>query len=325
MQQISPIDYIKISIANAYGLDKLSWDNRIHWAEQVLANKPTRVQDFINSADEPLLMEKGINAYYDANNGEPTGFIMGLDATASGIQIMSCMIGCDVTAKAVNLVDTGKREDVYTEVANHMNMERGAVKPSVMTHFYGSKAGPKAAFGDELNKFHKAMAAMLPGACECMVDMQECWQPNVLKHEWHLPDGHTASVKVMSPIDKKIEIDEMDHATFTHRAYINEAQESGLSLAANIIHSIDGYVVREMYRMANEQNFELLTIHDSFWASPNYIQNVRENYVSILARLADSNLMEDILVEITDNPALRYTKRSTGIGHLVRQAEYALS
>ena len=84
------------------------------------------------------------------------------------------------------------------------------------------------------------------------------WQPFALSHDWSLPDGFEAKCKVMTPVDVKIEVDELDHATFTHRFYENEGTETGLSIAANIIHSIDGMIVREMNRRCNYDK-DLLT------------------------------------------------------------------
>jgi len=176
-----------------------------------------------------------------------------------------------------------------------------------------------------VDDFYEALAVRLPGAVECMNDMQSCWQPNALKHEWTLPDGHVASVKVMEGINKKIEIDEMDHATFTHRAYVNQSIKRGLSLAANIVHSIDGYVVREMYRMAEAQGFELLTIHDSFWCHPNYAQNIRQNYLDILCGIASRDILQSILREVTGDPTLVYNKVSGTLANKMKNAEYALS
>ena len=325
METFTAIEYLKIAISNTFGLDKLTWHERIHWADNFLQSVASEQKVLIHGANEPLLMQKAVTAYESAMIGEPTGYIMGLDATASGIQLMACLIGCHDTAKAVNLIDTGYREDVYTDVAIEMGTTRVLCKPAVMTHFYGSKKQPESVFGEEVDKFYEAMERTLPGACEAMRDMQSCWQPFAKKHEFTLPDGHVASIKVMVPVDKRIEVDELDHATFTHRAYENMGTERGLSLAANIIHATDGYVVREMYRMAKDQNFELLTIHDSFWCSPNYAQNIRQNYADILAGIADSDLMQDILRQVTGNGFLTYDKFSKDLGSLIRASNYALS
>ena len=329
MQQFNGIEYIKIDIANQMGHDKLLWQERINWVD----DNEHKLEKLENVADDRLLYIKAVRALRDAQNKVPTGFIMGLDATASGLQIMACLMGCEVTAANVNLINTGVREDIYSKVSNLMtsicgtSISRSMVKPPVMTVFYGSTQQPKLTFGDdtpELESFYTALDNIAPGGMECMRDIQGCWGGESLEHVWTLPDGHVAKVKVMVPVDKKVEIDELDHATFTHRVYVNEAQDRGLSLAANIIHSIDGYMVREMVRRAEAQGFELLTIHDSFWASPNYMNEVRQNYADILAYLADSSLLEDILNEITGQSG-HLDKYTTTLSSKINSSEYALS
>jgi len=266
-QEFTGIEYIKIAIANAYGYDKLTWDKRLEWFDFTVTHG---IDYFLKNAAEPLLMQKALNAYRDAIAGTPTGYIMGLDATASGIQILSALIGCEKGAAHTNLIDTGKREDAYKNVTAAMNklvtidVSRRVMKNSVMTVMYGSKAEPKKAFGEdtpELDAFYATIQEEFPGACEAMNDIQSCWQGDALVHSWVMPDGHTVHVPVTEMVDKKIEVDELDHATFTHRAKVNTSQEYGVSLAANATHACDSYLVREMYRRADSQGFEILTIH----------------------------------------------------------------
>lgn len=330
MQQFTGLEWIKISIANAYGLDKLTWDERLQWVDK----KSDRLDFFTKTAAEPLLYQKGLNALADALAGIPTGFIMGLDATQSGLQIMASLIGCITTARNVNLVDTGKREDAYGMVAGVMNkcpgvdVTRSVIKSPTMTTFYGSKAEPRNVFGEgtpALKEFYLTLNKELPGACECMGIMQSCWQSDALYHSWELPDKHVAKVRVMAMQQKKIEVDEMDHATFTHQAEVNEAQDEGLSLAANIVQSVDGYIGRCMKRLAEKQGFELLCIFDSFWASPNHMNKVCENYRNIMAAIADSTLLQDILNAITGSPNGKLEKNDEGLGDLIRKSQYALS
>ena len=129
----------------------------------------------------------------------------------------------------------------------------------------------------------------------------------------------------MDTIDKKIEVDELDHVTFTYRSEINQPKEGDRSLPANIIHSLDGWIVREMYRKAHTQGFQILTIHDSFWCSPNYVNNLRKNYIDILAELAQSNYFENILKEVRGNPTLKHIKMSDDLYKEILNSEYALS
>lgn len=329
MKKYTGYEYIKIDLANTFGLDKLTFDKRIAWTDKHIDELPLKAKE----AESPILFAKAMKALEDAKNGIATGYIMSLDATASGLQVLACFMGCYETAKNVNLVDTGNREDIYTKVAKFMSgilgfiIERGTVKRPVMTTFYGSMQQPKRIFGaetPELAAFYEVLGDELPGAMEAMQDMQSFWNPTTLKHEFTLPDGHVASIKVMESIKKKIEVDELDHATFTHVAYINKESDKGLSLAANITHAVDGYCVREMQRRAHRQGFEMLTIHDSFWASPNHMQKVRENYANILADIADMDLLSQILSELSGSP-VEVLRSSTDLGDLIRESEYALS
>jgi DNA-directed RNA polymerase len=331
MDKFTGIEYIKIAVANAYGKDKELWKERIAWFDLYT---PSELELLITYADEPLLMQKGLNAYSDALQGIPTGYIMGLDATTSGIQVMGALIGCIETMENTNLVNQKVRRDLYTKIVDIMNQSieppvtRAMVKDPVMHHYYGGMKTAKRVFKKDvptLEAFYNALSTGLTGAEEVMVDIQSCWQPNALVHQWTLPDGHVARVKVLNKVDKKIEIDELDHATFTHRAIINEAMDLGLSLCANVTHSFDGYIVREMTRRAIAQGFEILHIHDSFWASPNHMNEVRQNYVNILAELHESNALEPILAEITNEPYSKYQQYSNKLGDVIRESNYALS
>ena len=321
--------YINIAIANHYGMDQLTWDERIDWTDQRMGD----LRSFTAEAKEPLLMEKAINALEDAQNGIPTGYIMGLDATASGLQVLAALTGCKKTAEAVNLTNTGKREDVYLKTSKQMSgltgmtFDRKDIKKPLMTNFYGSTAEPKAIFGEGevLDAFYKAMEEELPGACLALEAIQSCWQVDALAHQWTLPDLHVARVKVMEMEQKKIEVGELDGATFTYQASVNKASDWGLSLAANIVHSIDGYIVREMVRRAYKQGWEILSIHDCFWCGPNHMNKLRQNYIDILAEIADSTLLQDILNEITGNPEGTIDKLSDDLGDCIRESEYALS
>lgn len=329
MQKFTGKQMLHIAVANAFGLDKESWDARLKWFER---NEPY-LEKGVDAADDKMLYLKAVHALREVQAGEPTGFIMSLDATASGYQLMAVLSGCEVAAKAVNLIDTGKREDLYSKVSAKMNtypavnVTRAMVKHPIMTTGYGSKAQPKQLFGEdtpELDAFYNILYSELPGPMRLMVSMQACWDPTVMEHSWTMPDGHRVIAKVTETVNKKIEVDEFEHATFTYRAKVNQPNEFGLSLAANIIHSVDGYVVREVIRRADKEGFQVATIHDSFWSHPNDMQRVRELFVEILAEIADSNLMQDILQEITGTKR-KLNKASKHLGLKILQSNYALS
>lgn len=120
-----------------------------------------------------------------------------------------------------------------------------------MTHFYGSKAEPRAAFGEDtpqLRAFYQTIQELLPGADQLNQDLLSLWQPTALSHDWILPDGFDVRIKVMVRKEQDIEFLGNQYAV---ASYENLPTESGLSLGANIVHSIDGMVVREMGRRCN--------------------------------------------------------------------------
>lgn len=395
-------EYILIAIANHFGLDRQNWNARINWASAGINEHGIDQFEFIygNEAKEPMMFRKACQAYRDYIGNNSSGYVMFLDATASGLQILATLLGCHDTARNTNLLG-GNRVDVYETVAKHMStivkqeISRDDLKKPLMTTFYGSKAQPKILFGEdtpELEAFYDVLNTELGGAVEAMNDIQSCWNPTVLAHQWTLPDGHTAYVPVMEAVDKKIEIDELDHRSFTHRSYVNTSSEYGISLAANVVHSLDGYIVREMYRRNGNQNnitmgdlvhylldkynnrieanaqmlpaqvitykhlaewtpdwletlsyadhtyvlavaqmyysqphVEILTIHDCFGARPKYMNIARSHYIRILAELAQSNVLELILSDITGQEMV-VTKRSDDLGlKILLDAEYPLS
>ncbi len=239
MQHFSGTEYLYIDIANQYGWDKESWDYRIQWTIQNMSV----LEGIAHNADEPHLYLKAVQALRDTQKGIPTGFIMGLDACSSGVQILSAVMGCTTGSRNCGLIDTNKREDFYTNVTAKINsilgtnshQDRKIVKGAAMTVLYGSKQEPIKAFGedtDELAAFYQAMENLAPGAMRAMRVMLYIQDPTALEYKWTMPDGHKVIAKVIVPEDKRIEVDEFEHATFTHRTYVNAVDKHDVSLAA---------------------------------------------------------------------------------------------
>jgi hypothetical protein len=76
--------------------------------------------------------------------------------------------------------------------------------------------------------------------------------------------------------------------------------------------------------MQGHKPFALVTVHDEFKAHSNHINQVRKHYRSILAELADSTVLDDILSQIHGRPG-KFPKLSTTLGSLIRQSDYALT
>ena len=390
----------------------MEFEDRIKWVKDNIDN----LEALESGADKKALplYRKAVMALRKAMKGEATGHLVGLDATCSGMQIMSAMTGCVAGATATGLVNPNKRADAYTIVTETMNQQenilvkvpRSDAKSAVMTSLYGSKAQPKSIFGEdtpELNAFYTAMGIVCPGAWTLLEDLLNSWRPWALEHSWKLPDGYDARVKVMQKLEKRIEVDELAHSTFTYEFYVNEGSKTGLSNVANVVHSVDGYVLRTMERRCNydmdevtnalhvlgeemlqrangnrsqvtkqsldyyleqytrssladivilphltDENvgaledahiaklldiitqmlrhkpFKLVTIHDAFHSHPNYCNFVRSHYREILADIADSNLLDDLLSQVYGTKGT-FPKLSNNLGEIIRKSNYGLS
>ena len=75
--------------------------------------------------------------------------------------------------------------------------------------------------------------------------------------------------------------------------------------------------------MLQYKPFPLVTVHDSFAAHPNNVNWVRWQYKEILAELADSNLLNDLLSQLYGMPG-QFEKLSDDLGDKIRNSEYGL-
>lgn len=259
MQQFTGLQYLKMDIASAFGLDKKTWAERLQWFADNEAQLLADVLGMAKQAKEPAQLVAGVMAYQAALNGEPTGYLCGLDATSSGLQLLAILSGCSKSAEICNLIDTGNREDAYSIVHSRVEALLGGACPvdakqskqALMTHLYGSKAVPEEVYGTDtsaLRAFYTAINEELPGANQLNHDLLSLWNPEALAHEWTLPDGFDVRVKVMDTITHSYTF---LGRTYESREHVNRPKAEGLSIGANVVHSIDGMVVREMNRRCN--------------------------------------------------------------------------
>lgn len=274
MKTFTGWQYLLIDVANAYGLDKKKFEERIEWAEANLGTLET----LVDAADSKPLFLKAVMAIRKAQAGVPSGHLVGFDAVCSGMQLMSVMTGCEAGARATGLIDPDVRSDAYSSVTEAMNellggmgvnVPRKDAKNATMTSLYGSKEEPKKIFGegtDELAAFYKAMGVVAPGAWSLLEVLLASWQPYALLHAWQLPDGFQTKIKVMDLIEVRLEIDELDGASFTHYYKENVGLPIGhhkaKSNAANVVHSVDAYVLRSVHRRCNYDS-EVVTFANS--------------------------------------------------------------
>lgn len=319
MQQFTGYEYLLIDIANHIGMDKELWDTRIQWTKDHM----DKLEDLVpKDPKTKFLYIKAVHAL--RNIDKPTGFIMSLDSTSSGTQIMAVLGKCRKSALTCNLINTGKREDIYTAINDQIkgvNITRDQIKSCMIPMMYGSSTAPKKLFGEgtkELKAFLQAVETAVPILGEMKAATKYCWNVNKKYHQFTLPDGHVVRLPTLVDYSTRLEIGK---TSFTYNWKDIGVSEDGTSLLANVVHAVDGFVAREMVRRCK---FEMIHIHDAYFTHPNNMNEVRETYKNILIEIAKSNLLCDILSQISgekiaikfDNPDL-YKE--------MEEAEYMLS
>ncbi len=307
-----------IAIANHAGKDKLTWQDRYDWAIMQDLDKVVW--------DEPILGRKAVRALKDTQKGKPTGYVMSLDATSSGIQIMAVLSGCKQTGKLVNCIDPNVRHDLYSDIAKMMNkklskpVSRTIVKQCTMTHYYNSKATPKGLLNEkELAIFYEVIEGLLPGAEEVMHTINQCWNSAEDHHSWVMPDNHTVYVPVVEGVSGVYSDPEFGDIPL--KWYHQTKSINYRSLCPNVIHSIDGYIAREMVRRCK---FQLSHVHDCFVFNPNHLQKVTKTYRKIMAEIANNDLLADILSQITKSK-ITCSKSSNDLDKYILNSNYMLA
>lgn len=98
------------------------------------------------------------------------------------------------------------------------------------------------------------MADEAPGITQLNEAFLGLWQPDVLEHSWILPDNFHVKIKVM---DQHKEIVHFLNRPYEVITKVNRPVNEGLSIAANVTHSIDGMIVREIGRRCTFDPVEL--------------------------------------------------------------------
>ena len=252
-QEFTPMQYLMIDIANSYGVDGLDredWSVRLDWFQR----HENHLDRMVPDAKSPALMYAGIQAYKKALKGEAIGYPVSLDATASGIQFLAVLTNCRTSALQCNVVDSGHREDAYTNHYAVMNqrmgdvakIERDVTKYGTMTAFYTSKQVPEEIFGEGtplLECFYETIKELFPLAWELNEAMMDTWQSDKLSHDWIMPDNYHVKVKVMGKQKHMVNFDNTPQEVVVYK---NMPQASGRSNGANMVHSVDAFAVREI-------------------------------------------------------------------------------
>jgi len=121
------VRWLAIHGANTYGVDKVSYDERVQWVQDNIENIEATVYDPISNkswwsdADKPYqflaFCLEWRNSEYGRNKDYRSNIPVGMDGSCNGLQHYSAMLRDEVGATATNLVPCDRPNDIYGDVA----------------------------------------------------------------------------------------------------------------------------------------------------------------------------------------------------------------
>lgn len=241
------IQWLKIALANAFGLDKMDFNLRLRTIELAFnAAEESGIPVSAEGAEEPAYAL----AMLDGLSGNSRVRVH-LDATASGTQILAAFANCRQSGTHCNLFGT-TRQDAYTNAWKAMGelpgVTRQMAKDAFMTSQFGSKKVPRETLGEaNLPAFYAMYEREFPGVWGVLQYIQGLWQSHLPSHRWTMPDGFEV---VQWNTGLQEETVSLFGQPTTVLKQVHTAERRGIALAANVTHSTDGFICREMVKRA---------------------------------------------------------------------------
>ena len=226
-------------------MEKETWETRLKFFQKTDFDNP----DVIKNAEDPVGLRAALLALESYTKEEASGAMISLDAPSSGLQLLAVMSGCE---KSFSLCGGNPEiRDAYKEIFKSflgVKATQKQIKNCIMTALYGSEKEPKGLLGEEgKEKLFAHMNEKCPGAWSLNEGFKELW--NMLNdrnnYSWTLPDGFCAYAEAMS---KQTMFFEFMGADYQVVQDVRNRPEFHKGLGPNLIHSVDGFIAREMLR-----------------------------------------------------------------------------
>ena len=267
---ITAMDWLKIDVVNHFGMDKLSFEDRIKFFDAGFD---------INKADDPIQCYAAMKAYEEAKKGKPIGWGVTLDATSSGLQFLSAMCH-DHNGAYLSNITSDNRSDAYTSLYLGIkdkvpSLTRNEMKDAIMTSLYGSEKVPEKYFGNDVHVFYEHMNNEVPDVWKLNLLFQDLWNPNRDHFYWIMPDGF----EVYKPIERRITKSfHFRNEYFEYYKYEQGAKKKGKSIGPDVIHSVDSFVVRELVRRCNYSQDVVHRVLDVLGGGSRYYGTSKDEY-----------------------------------------------
>lgn len=249
-QNLTGNEYLMAEIACKHDktYEKATWDERIAHCMDLFKD-PSNISKKIKKASNPIGMRAALNAWNATAEDKASGYMISLDACSSGLQILSLLVSCPKSFSLCGGVSdrcVDSYVSIYDSMGLHGVLTRKQVKQAIMTSLYGSTATPEHTFGANVDMFYETMEDMAPGAWDLNIGLQELWdQVSGSVYEWVMPDNFHACIETK---DKELVPFKFLDTDYSVPVKIDARPDFHKGLGPNLIHSVDGMVVREMFR-----------------------------------------------------------------------------
>lgn len=253
MLNFTPYEFLLSDIAGRFGKDKLNWPERLLWAYI----NHDHFEDLIHEAKEPILYQSAVKALREHQKGNPVGHPVVFDCSASGMQLLSILTGDRNAARICNVIGQSFI-DPYMHLHGSMQerlgtsetIERDPVKRAIMTSLYGSEAEPEKLFTDSsLNAFYETMEAELPLCWELNTAILDFLKTSDAEtYAWVMPDNFHVNCPVTETVYTEVQC---LGTTQIVGQKVQRAHHRNRSLGANLTHSTESFLVRELIRRCN--------------------------------------------------------------------------
>ena len=331
MKYYTPFEYLLIDLANHAGLKSIgnSFEAQIKWAKNQYKRDIDHRKWAAKFAKSPTRYYCCLQAIQDTLADKPIGYLVGLDAAASGAQMIAAMMKDMITAANCGLTGPYKK-DLYTVTTQYMQKKLGKtiqitrkqMKSAQMPYFYGSRKQPERVFKpfNLLDEFYKTQKQVIPGIVKFLGIAKNAWQETIL-HTWQMPDSFICQIPTVKTETKEFEIPKINK-TCTIAYQTVKPQAKDIKLAGNITHAVDAWVMREVVRKCE---FDVLVIHDEYLTHPNNCQKLRETYAEVMAEISQSNILEYIIGQITGESVKFHIGPKTKFSQAIEEGNYALN
>lgn len=222
----------------------------------------------MDTAEYTFEVSNVCQAVIDTLAGNSTGYLAKLDTKQSGLLLQSVILRDEVALETL-LSNT----DIYTWFIERLgiNISRKKMKKIVIPRYYGSEIGIIIKFEqlgckEKAFDFFKLYAELLPKCDQLRQIMLEAWQWSKQEYHWVAPDlgecnqavqelaEENTWKKIVSRFNWHIFNGDMCYANsyIPHKGTRPFGKDGTRSLGANLIHSLDAYVLRELVRRCSQ-------------------------------------------------------------------------